>query len=178
MVVHRLDVNRGIFYIFLCYIKNLFPKAVNFFLFFYFWLSTFQHNESRSTDIFDNVVYSRKHALLQENLLIFQETDSVGCADWHIYRHTYSKELFSRIIEVRDDAAFYSVEEDKSQVIIQKTLPDKNIFIRKIIKHNSWLFEARLITCKKQLSRNKNKIDVILQDIVHNKSLDSAIKNK
>lgn len=103
-------------------------------------------------------------------LIIYSKAIEEQCATFEILDHGTNDTYFLKVLEKRDDAAFYYTNEDKKEILIQKKLPDNQYLLKYIFVVQKKTYEIVLKSCHEQLSQNKQQL-YILQEKIKDKVL-------
>lgn len=103
-------------------------------------------------------------------IIIYSKIVEEQCVSFEIFDHGEQLVYFDQILEKRDDAAFYYIDEDKKEILIQKKLPDNQYLLKYIFVNQKNTYEIVLKSCHEQLSQNKQQL-YILQEKIKDKVL-------
>ncbi|MBK8621603.1 MAG: hypothetical protein IPN79_07535 [Saprospiraceae bacterium] len=106
----------------------------------------------------------------QNPIIIYTKIVQEQCASYEIYDHGDQGTYFDKILENRDDAAFYYIDEDKKEILVQKKWQDNQYLLKYIFVVQKKTYEIIMKTCNEQLSQNKKQL-YILQEKIKDKEL-------
>lgn len=94
------------------------------------------------------------------------------CSEWKILEVRDISNYFQEIIDQRESAVFYHIDEEHQVVMIEKKISSEVVFIRKVFAFKNKYFDICLYSCKKDLPQNKIKLEKFYQEIMNGNKLE------
>ncbi len=102
-------------------------------------------------------------------ITIYQEQET--CSEWNILEVRDVSNYLQEIIDQRESAVFYHIDEENQVVMIEKKISSEVIFIRKVFAFKNKYFDICLHSCKKDLPQNKMKLERFCLKIMNGNKL-------
>jgi len=102
-------------------------------------------------------------------ITIYQEQET--CSEWKILEIRDVSNYLQEIIDQRESAVFYHIDEENQIVMIEKKISSEVIFIRKVFAFKNKYFDICLYSCKKDLPQNKMKLERFYLKIMNGNKL-------
>lgn len=102
-------------------------------------------------------------------ITIYQEQET--CSEWKILEVRNVSNYLQEIIDQRESAVFYHIDEENQIVMIEKKISSEVIFIRKVFAFKNKYFDICLYSCKKDLPQNKMKLERFYLKIMNGNKL-------
>lgn len=102
-------------------------------------------------------------------ITIYQEQET--CSEWKILEVRDVSNYLQEIIDQRESAVFYHIDEENQIVMIEKKISSEVIFIRKVFAFKNKYFDICLYSCKKDLPQNKMKLERFYLKIMNGNKL-------
>lgn len=104
-------------------------------------------------------------------VLLMTRVSEQNCAVFKVYDYGNHAGHYKTALAKRDDAAFYYIDEDKQELIVQKKVEDDQYFLRYIFIADKKTYEIQLTTCAENLGRNKKELYTFQQKILNKEVL-------
>lgn len=114
-------------------------------------------------------------AMVQTNqpapVLLMTKILENDCAVFKVFDCGNSAGHYKNSLAKKDAAAFYYIDEDKQELIVQKKVRDDQYSLKYIFVADKKTYEIQLISCVENLAPNKKEMYILQQKILSKEAL-------